>query len=132
MTEGTHESHGRTYLLVFAALCVLTALSVLADVVHLADKNVLRVIVLAIAAAKALCVMLYFMHLKFERAWKYVLLAPTIILAMSLPFALAPDISLDYYTPEVPQIKEYNRLNAEAAQQNSQADHTAAPAKTGH
>lgn len=107
-----HESHGATYLAVFFALCVFTALSVVADMVHMADKNVLRVVVLAIATAKALCVMLYFMHLKFERAWKYLLLAPTFILALALPFALAPDVGLEYYTRDVPQVKEYAQLVA--------------------
>ena len=44
--------------------------------------------------------MRYFMHLKFEGLWKYVLLLPTAILACGLPLALAPDIALHYYTPE--------------------------------
>ena len=54
-------------------------------------------IVLAIAVAKATCVMLFFMHLKWERGWKYVLLAPTTILAIGFPIALMPDIGFHYY-----------------------------------
>ena len=65
--------------------------------------GVLAVIVLAIASAKALCVMLYFMHLKFERNWKYVLLAPTFVLACGLPLALLPDVGVHYYDIDVPQ-----------------------------
>jgi cytochrome c oxidase subunit IV len=114
MSHEHHESHGLTYLMVFGALCVFTGMSWAADSMHMADKNVLRVIVLAIATAKALCVMLYFMHLKFERAWKYLLLAPTFILASALPFALAPDVGLRYYTSEAPQLKEHE-LQVEAA-----------------
>lgn len=110
-----HDSHAATYFMVFLALCVFTALSVAADMAHLANKNVLRVIVLAIASAKALCVMLFFMHLKFERAWKYLLLVPTLILASALPFALMPDVGMPYYTPEAPQRKEYARLLAAEA-----------------
>jgi cytochrome c oxidase subunit 4 len=49
--------------------------------------------------------MLFFMHLLFERAWKYVLLAPTIILAIGIPLALLPDIGLHYYTEDVPQMR---------------------------
>ena len=54
------------------------------------------VIVLAVATAKALFVMMYFMHLKFEVNWKYVLLAPTTILAIGVPLAIIPDIGLSY------------------------------------
>ncbi|MDX1967638.1 MAG: cytochrome C oxidase subunit IV family protein [Planctomycetaceae bacterium] len=128
MSHEHHESHGATYFVVFLALCVFTAMSVAADMVHMADKNVLRVIVLAIATAKALCVMLYFMHLKFERAWKYLLLAPTFILASALPFALAPDVGLHYYTPDVPQVKEYARLMAAEQQGHSPDEAGHAPA----
>lgn len=123
-----HESHAGTYFLVFLALCLFTAMSVVADMVELADKNVLRVIVLAIATAKALCVMLFFMHLKFERAWKYLLLVPTFILASALPFALMPDVGIPYYVPEAPQRKEYARLlAAEASAGHHASDHHAAP-----
>ena len=116
MSHEQHDSQAATYFLVFLALCVFTGLSVVADLVHMADKNVLRVIVLAIATAKALCVLLYFMHLKFERAWKYLLLVPTLILASALPFALMPDVGMHYYTPDVPQIREYARMQVAAAQ----------------
>ncbi|NQV27762.1 MAG: hypothetical protein HQ518_25720 [Rhodopirellula sp.] len=43
------------------------------------------------------------MHLRFERHWKYVLLAPTFILAMGLPLALFPDVAVHYYDVDVPQ-----------------------------
>ena len=82
--------HHTNYLLIFIALCICTALSVVADIIHLDNKILLITIVLAIATAKALFVMTYFMHLKFEGAWKFVLLAPTMILAMGLPLALLP------------------------------------------
>lgn len=123
-----HESHAATYFMVFLALCVFTVLSVAADSLHLANKNVLRVIVLAIASAKALCVMLFFMHLKFERAWKYLLLLPTFILASAIPFALMPDVGIPYYTPEAPQRKEYARLMAAEAHDHDHADAAHAPA----
>jgi len=102
-----NHSHAGTYFAVFIALCVFTGLSILADALHFSDKNITRVLVLAVATAKALCVMMYFMHLKFERAWKYLLLVPTGILALALPFALFPDVGAHYYTPDVPQVREY-------------------------
>jgi len=96
-----HESHGKAYLVVFAILCVFTVLSAVSDGIR--STNVKIVVVLAIAVAKATCVALYFMHLRFERNWKYVLLAPTTILAIGLPLALLPDIGVHYYKVLVPQ-----------------------------
>ena len=92
-----HESHDKIYMKVFVALCVLTLLSAIADVLKGASPGSVGVVVLAIAAAKAACVMLFFMHLKWERGWKYVLLAPTTILAIGFPIALMPDIGWSYY-----------------------------------
>lgn len=91
------------YFVIFLALCVLTAISVVADVVDIRSAAAVIVIVLAVATAKALFVMLYFMHLKFEGKWKFVLLAPTMILAIGLPMALLPDIGVQYYMVDTPQ-----------------------------
>jgi len=95
--------HRVNYLAVFGALCVFTALSVVADFMSIPNKLLLIVIVLAIASAKALCVMAWFMHLKFEGNWKYVLLAPTTILAIGIPLALLPDVGVHYYGVSAPQ-----------------------------
>jgi cytochrome c oxidase subunit 4 len=115
------QSHPHVnYLLIFGALCLFTLLSVIFDLVEL-TKPVTAVLVLAVAAAKALCVMMFFMHLKFEGNWKFVLLLPTFILACGLPLALAPDVGLHYYTPQVPQMKA-------AA---GHVDHDAPPADAG-
>ena len=103
------ESHGAAYVAVFIALCCFTLLSVAADIMHMPNRVMLGAIVLAIATAKALSVMMYFMHLKFERAWKYMLLAPTFILAAGLMLALVPDVGRHYYTVDSPQIHEYEQ-----------------------
>ena len=126
-SDSGHEfhSHGRTYLLVFCALCVFTLMSIAADAFHIPNKNVLRAIILTVATSKALCVMMYFMHLKFEGPWKYLLLAPTIILACTIPLALAPDVGMTYYTRDVPQVYEH-----EARQAALKDGHT--PAKAEH
>jgi len=97
-----HASHHANYFLIFIALCVCTVVSVAFDLID-TDKKVLIVLVLSIATAKALFVMTYFMHLKFEGNWKFVLLAPTAILAMGLPLALLPDIGQHYYFNVAPQ-----------------------------
>jgi cytochrome c oxidase subunit 4 len=100
--QASHRVH---YGLIFVALCICTGLSVLFDLVSIQSKAVIIVLVLSIAVAKALFVMLYFMHLKFEGNWKYVLLAPTAILALGLPMALLPDIGLHYYDYNAPQVR---------------------------
>jgi cytochrome c oxidase subunit 4 len=112
--EHAHHEHPK-YAVVFAALCVFTLISILADVVHL-EWRVKVVAVLAVATCKALCVMAWFMHLKFERAWKYVLLAPTTILALGLPLALTPDVGQHYYQQEVPQVDDYAEHLARTAE----------------
>lgn len=102
MSHDDHNTHHVNYLAVFLILCVCTALSVIFDVLHM-SKPVTIVLVLAVACAKAMCVMMFFMHLKFEGNWKFVLLAPTTILAIGLPVALFPDIGNSYYTSIAPQ-----------------------------
>ena len=125
MSDHDHEeSHAAAYRAVFIALCCLTVLSIGADVLHLSDRRILVAIVLAVATAKALCVMMYFMHLKFERAWKYMLLAPTFILAAGMMLSLIPDIGEHYYTVDTPQMLEYERDEA--------AKLHAGPAETHH
>lgn len=99
-----HNSHVK-YGVVFGALCVFTLLSALLDVFDFLPYGVLVVAVLAVASAKALCVMAFFMHLKFEGKWKYVLLTPTTILAIGLPLALLPDVGVHYYMIDVPQVE---------------------------
>lgn len=93
------------YWTIFYALCALTAVSVIADLLggHGVAKIVIVLAVLTIACFKAMFVMLYFMHLKFEGRWKLVLLAPTMVLAVTMIAALMPDIGLHYYDLQIPQ-----------------------------
>lgn len=107
---GEHAAHAEhhphaNYLAIFVALCICTALSAIFDLLPL-NRRTIAVLVLAVAVAKAQYVMRYFMHLKFEGKWKYVLLLPTAILACGIPLALAPDIGLHYYTPTIPQVRQ--------------------------
>jgi cytochrome c oxidase subunit 4 len=119
---GEHEEHtfGHHvwYFGVFAALCVLTGVSVACDLVHIPERKiaginvVLAALVLSVATAKALFVMMFFMHLKFEGRWKFLLLSPTFILALGLPLALMPDVGVHYYPTDIPQNSA--RVSAEA------------------
>jgi caa(3)-type oxidase subunit IV len=126
-----HDSHHAKYGAVFAALCIFTFISILTDFVGL-RYGVKIVAVLAVATCKALCVMAWFMHLKFERAWKYVLLAPTIILAIGLPLALMPDVGVHYYTQEVPQLDDYAEHLARSAKHADGAEPSEHKGSGGH
>ncbi|MDB5343752.1 MAG: caa(3)-type oxidase, subunit [Schlesneria sp.] len=117
--DATHDheyhSHGKLYFSIFLALCAFTLISIMADLIHIPNRALLVGVVLSVAVCKALCVLLIFMHLKFERTWKYLLLAPTFILAATIPFALTPDIGTHYYVPTAPQIREYEAQEAAKA-----------------
>lgn len=106
MNEKTASHGSPNYLAIFGILCLLTVVSVLADVISLpGGKLVVGLIVLSVATAKAAYVLRYFMHLKYERAWKYALLLPTVILSIGLLLALFPDMAMHYYPQNVPQLK---------------------------
>lgn len=115
--HGDHGSHPHVnYFSIFIALCVCTLLSIVFDLFKSPSlKWVIISLVMAVACAKAMFVLRYFMHLKFEGNWKFIVLLPTTILAIGLIFALAPDIGLHYYQPDVPQNREQVPAAAPAA-----------------
>jgi len=98
-TETDAHPHAN-YLAVFGALCGLTLVSVGFDLLPNPPKLALVALVFGVATAKAYCVMAWFMHLKFEGAWKYIVLVPTSLLGLGLVLALLPDIAIHYYTVE--------------------------------
>ncbi len=92
-----HPDQTRTYLLVTVALCVLTSGSFLTYSETFRDNVPLQarwLFMMAIAVTKATLVMLFFMHLKWEAVWKYVLTIPSIIMAIFLMLALVPDVGM--------------------------------------
>lgn len=135
--DAAHDSHHVNYFAIFIALLVCTGLSVVFDLVPL-NGVLVTCLVLAVAVAKASFVMTYFMHLKFEGGWKFVILLPTAILAVGLMVALMPDVGLHYYTPDVPQVREYQKKKLESGARGEAAhptdeSHGAGPAhKPGH
>lgn len=122
MDHAHSESHPHVnYFFVFLALCVCTALSVVFDVVEMSPA-LLVFAVLAVAVAKASFVMTYFMHLKFEGRWKFIILMPTAILGVGLMVALAPDIAMHYYSYEVMQTEVEAHSGAHGEGHGSHAD----------
>jgi cytochrome c oxidase subunit 4 len=102
-----HEDHGSlsTYIAVFGALLVLTAISfAVGNWGYMKERapGVIWAFMMAVSVAKALLVILFFMHLKWEANWKYVLTIPCCIMSVFLVLMLVPDIGrrTRYYTEE--------------------------------
>lgn len=94
-----HEHHGGTglYIAVFLALCALTTLSFLTYFDFWRNNvptEVSRVFMMAVSCTKAMLVIMFFMHLKWEANWKWVLTVPASIMSALLIFALVPDVGL--------------------------------------
>jgi cytochrome c oxidase subunit 4 len=86
------ESHVKTYLKVFVALLVFTVLEYLYARVTQAHFGALVLGLMALAVTKAALVATFFMHLKFEGRWVYLMLVPAGLLAAALVLALYPDL----------------------------------------
>jgi cytochrome c oxidase subunit 4 len=101
-----HGDHGiAKYIYVFLALCVLTGASFFtySDAWPWHDQPAVgRFFMMAVSCTKAMLVILFFMHLKTEADWKYVLTIPASIMSLLLIMALVPDVGLRMrmYSPE--------------------------------
>jgi cytochrome c oxidase subunit 4 len=96
--EPPHDEHDHggvgKYIAVFVALLVLTAISfaVGSNETIMATPAIGWTLMMAVSCAKALLVMLFFMHLIWEANWKYVLTIPASIMSVFLLLMLFPDI----------------------------------------
>ena len=88
------ESHVSTYLRVFVALLVFTILEYVYAMLTQGHFLALVLGLVALAVAKATLVAMFFMHLKFEGRWVYLLLVPAGVLATALVLALVPDMAM--------------------------------------
>jgi cytochrome c oxidase subunit 4 len=101
MTDSHSHAHGptdvRPYIVIFVLLCAFTAVSFIVNV-FVRDARIEPgtgfVIILAVAVVKALCVAIYFMHLKWDWGRVYFLVIPALVLAPMLVFALLPDLMI--------------------------------------
>lgn len=96
-SHAAHDDHGHgglgKYLMVFGALCVLTAISFgVARSSLMQTPSVGWAIMMAVSCAKAMLVIAFFMHLIWEANWKYVLTIPASIMSCFLVLMLVPDI----------------------------------------
>ena len=96
MNEATNQnpkSHARIFVIVFAMLCALTAMSFWIANSHLMDNKMVGWgAMMAVSVAKAMLVILFFMHLWWEGRWKYVLTIPALIMGVLLVMLLVPDV----------------------------------------
>ena len=85
------------YVFVFLALCVLTGASFF-TVSEFWQNNFSEragwIFMMAVSCTKAMLVILFFMHLKWEASWKYVLTIPSGFMAIFLVLMLIPDIGM--------------------------------------
>jgi cytochrome c oxidase subunit 4 len=72
----------RTYLAVYAALVCLTAVTVTSASLDIGRAAI--AVVLAIAGTKAVLVLLYFMHLRYERRLLVKILMPIVVATLAL------------------------------------------------
>ena len=97
LENGAHAEHGGVskYLAVFAALCILTAMSFFTYSSYWPfPKHVAWVFMIAISCTKAMLVIMFFMHLLWEANWKWVLTIPASFMSIFLMLMLVPDVGM--------------------------------------
>jgi cytochrome c oxidase subunit IV len=97
--HAAHADHGDggvgKYVVVFIALLVLTAVSFAVGNSQSLRENspgTMWAMMMAVSCAKALLVILFFMHILWEANWKYVLTIPASMMSIFLLLMLIPDI----------------------------------------
>jgi cytochrome c oxidase subunit 4 len=126
--DSDHGDHGGLgkYFVVFAALCVLTSGSFLTYSDWWAanfNDQVGWAFMMAVSCTKAMLVILFFMHLKWEANWKYVLTFPAGMMSMFLVLMLVPDVGLRmrHYSEER---EEHRARTLEEQHAESEEDHS--------
>jgi cytochrome c oxidase subunit 4 len=99
--EHATEAHA-PYLRVWGFLAFFTAVEYFYAWFFKDSFLVLVLGLLFLAVIKAGMVGWYFMHLKFEGRWVYILIVPAFVLATILTLALCPDVAMKPETEENP------------------------------
>jgi cytochrome c oxidase subunit 4 len=96
--EHEHEHGGLgQYIAVFLALCILTSASFFTCSSYWPFHDTPSIgwaFMMAVSLTKAMLVILFFMHVKYETSWKYVLTIPPAFMAVFLMLMLVPDIGM--------------------------------------
>ncbi len=99
--EHANEAHA-PYLRVWGLLAIFTAIEYFYAFWAKDSFLILVLGLLFMAIFKAGLVGWYFMHLKFEGRWVYILIIPAFVLATILTTALCPDMAMKPETEENP------------------------------
>lgn len=93
MSHENHKNRTGLFTTVFVMLVILTAVSFAVANSSIMDHPTRGwLAMMVISVAKALLVILFFMHLKWETGWKYVLTIPSAVMSTLLVLVLIPDI----------------------------------------
>ncbi len=95
-----HGPNFKAYMLVFYALCGLTAVSFLSNyfVAHLLGlAHLSMAIILAVAVVKATLVGMIFMHLNFDWPKVYCIIIPVCVMGVMMMIVLLPDMVLSWH-----------------------------------
>ena len=125
----------------FVALCVLTGASFFTYSSAWPFHNEPKVgwaFMMAVSCTKAMLVVLFFMHVKYEANWKYVLTIPAAFMSIFLILALVPDVGLrgHWISEERAQYMAEPRATGHAPRRHAESNDAHAPeaegAKAGH
>jgi len=98
-SDHTAKDRKPFFAIVFVMLLGLTAMSFWVANSHLMDNPKMGwAAMMAISTAKAMLVILFFMHLWWEKSWKYVLTVPVTIIGVVLVLLLIPDVGNRFAT----------------------------------
>ena len=123
-----HDQHDHggigKYLVVFAALCILTGASFFTYSPYWPFKETPAIgwaFMMAVSCTKAMLVISFFMHLFWEASWKYVLTIPAAMISLFLILMLIPDVGLRtrHYTEQRWLHSAQPRANSEHADHNN-------------
>lgn len=94
-----HISPTRTYFIVGFALLILTAITVGASYIDLGSMFINIIVAMFIASVKAMLVLLYFMHMKYESKliWMFGILYPVLLFAL-----MTGMIAIDIFNRVIP------------------------------
>lgn len=93
MSGEHHANRTRLFTIVFVLLVILTGISFAVANSSIMEQPVKGwIAMMVISIAKALLVIIFFMHLRWETNWKYVLTIPAAVMSSLLVLILIPDI----------------------------------------
>jgi len=124
-----HEDHGglAKYGFVFIALCALTGCSFMTTSSWWTiDKAPTWIFMMGVSCAKAMLVIMFFMHLLWEANWKYVLTIPAAMMSCFLVLMLIPDVGLrgNWYSEERTVYAAAKDVAAETEHGDEHAEHS--------